>query len=138
MGLLGVAYLAFKLLADSIWISNVYRHEFNGHGDIVQRGVRRTIHILMILQVCTLLKFVGERSGEAVLCVLGLIILTMMFQTDFKSPFINPKLLDEHRVEPDDKTLQDWFRYFRHPIQNEPELNSLINPFYEYKVRNRR
>lgn len=113
----------------------MYRQEFNGNGAIVHRACRRTIHLLMILQVCTGLKFMGEGNVEAVICILGLIIITIAVNGDFKEQFVKPEILDTQRVRPSQKTMQEWEQYFSHPIEKEAGLKDLVLPMLEYARR---
>ena len=118
-----MVFIASKLLADSIWLRNVYKEEFNGNCSLVHRSSSRVIQCLGFMQVCTLLKFVGEGNLEAVVCVLGLFTVTLMVESENKHPFVRPEILDLHRVRPSVPTMQKWENYFSHPIERESGTN---------------
>lgn len=129
---MGALYLAFKLLADGIWLRNVYRKEFNGNGAIVHRASRRAIQLLGVLQLCTGLKFLGEGNVEAVVCVVAVFTLTIMVNNEFFEPFIGTEMLDRQRINPSVQTLSNWRDYFSHPIEKDGDFKDFIMPVLEY------
>lgn len=123
--------MSFKILADSIWLRNVYKAEFNSNGSLVHRASLRVIQCLIFLQVCTLLKFIGETNFEGVVCVIGVLVVTILVYNNNTLPFITPDILDLQRVRPSIQTLANWEVYFSHPIHKDEKYKNLIMPVFE-------
>lgn len=117
--ILGMIYLFFKIMSDSIWLIHVHRSEFESAGKLVKNASLKLFVCLFLLQISTLVKFIGEENMEAGIIVLGTIILTYICKQNFNRNFIKPEHLSYDVIYPDRQDLERWKFAYQHPLQKD-------------------
>jgi hypothetical protein len=116
---LGMVYLFSKLISESIWLIHIHKSEFENPGLLIRNACGKLFFSVGLLQLSTLLKFVGEDNHEAALVVLGVGILTIIAYAGFNRVFINPEVLSLEAVHPSKEEILNWQYAYTHPVEKE-------------------
>lgn len=117
--ILGMIYLASKLVSESIWLIHIHKSEFENPGLLVRNSCGKLFFCLALLQVSTLLKYLGEENYEAALIVISAVVLTVSSYQSFIKAFISPEILSLEAINPSREEIINWQFLYTHPVEKE-------------------